>query len=368
MKPKTPTKVCHCSILHKLDDSRIFYKECISLAKAGYSVTLIARAAINRDFDEPSYSGVNLHKLKKNMRIYSQFYLLAVILKMRFKVVHFHDPELILLGVFLRLLGKIVIYDVHENVRQDILHKKWVNHAVRPYLAQTAIFFEFIASSCFNGVICATPAISRNFNCKYNYVIKNFPPLQNRDLFSKAKRNTNTLVYIGLLCEARGIKSLIEAAGYLVGEAKLLLIGAWSDEIFRSECEKMVGFKDIEYVGIVSHELIDSYLSKASIGLCMLYPIDTYKESYPIKVFEYMQNGLPVLMSNFGMWNELFGDVCEYADPLNPSAIAEKIKSMLGNSSRLFEMSEKGAICIKEKFNWDSESKKLNELYTGLCG
>jgi glycosyltransferase involved in cell wall biosynthesis len=368
MKAKIPIKVCHCSILHRLDDSRIFYKECISLAKAGYSVTFIARPAINRDFDEPSYLGVNLYKLIKNTRIYNHFYLLAIILKKRVNVVHFHDPELILMGVFLRLLGKIVIYDVHENVRQDIYHKKWINQAIIPCLAQIVIFFEFIAGSCFNSVICATPAIAKNFNCKYNYVISNFPPLQNCDLFFKAKRNTNTIIYVGLLSESRGIKGLIEAAGYLIGEAKLVLIGAWSDEIFKLECEKMIGFKNINYIGIVSHELINSYLTKAAIGLCMLHPIDTYKESYPIKVFEYMQSGLPVLMSNFGMWNELFGDVCEYTDPMNPSVMAEKIKSMLSNSSRLVEMSEKGAICIQEKFNWDSEAKKLNELYTQLCG
>lgn len=187
MKAKASNKVCHCSILHRLDDSRILYKECISLAKAGYNVTFIAKAAANKQFDEYFYLGVNLQKLTSNYRLYNHFYLFMTILKQRMKVVHFHDPELIVMGLFLRILGKKVIYDVHENVRQDILHKMWVRPELRVLLSKVAVFLELMASF-FSGIVSATPTIAKNFSNKNNYVIRNLPPLNNREVLVETKQ------------------------------------------------------------------------------------------------------------------------------------------------------------------------------------
>jgi glycosyltransferase involved in cell wall biosynthesis len=366
MKVKPSNKICHCSILHKLDDSRIFYKECISLAKVGYNLTYIGKPAVNKQFDEYSYQGVNLQKLTSNNRLYNNFYLFMTILKQRMKVIHFHDPELIVMGLLLRMLGKKVIYDVHENVRQDILHKMWVWPALRVLLSKVAVFFELMASFFFSGIVSATPTIAKNFSNKNNYVIRNLPTLNNREVLVETKRKQNVIIYIGTLSEARGIKELIAAAEHLVGVAELWLLGGWNDEVFKLECEKMVGFINTNYIGMVNHEEVTKILSEATIGLCTLHPIDTFKDSYPIKVFEYMQNGLPVLMSNFEMWRELFGDLCEYTDPMNPIQMAEQIKSMLSRPGRLLEMSAKGKVVINEQFNWDSESRSLEELYSKI--
>ena len=363
MKSKKLNKICHCSILHRLDDSRIFYKECISLAKAGYNVTYIAKPAVSDQFNENSYHGVNLQRFSSNNRIHNHFCLFVTIIKERMTVVHFHDPELIIMGLFLKILGKKVIYDVHENVRQDILFKMWLRPEFRYLLSKASIFLDLIASFSFNGVVSATPVIAENFRNKNNYVIRNYPYLKNEEILVESKRNKSIFIYVGALSENRGIKELIAAAEHLKGIAELWLLGKWHNESFKLECEKMAGFENTRYLGIVNHEKVTKILSEASIGLCTLHPIDTFKDSYPIKVFEYMQNGLPVLMSNFEMWKQLFGDVCEYTDPMNSFELAEQVKTMLSNKARLEEMSEKGKAVINERFNWDTESKILEELY-----
>lgn len=363
MKALPSHKICHCSILHKLDDSRIFYKECVSLARAGYDVTFIAKPSPNQQFQEPSYQGVKLQVLNSNNRLYNNYYLFISILKQGMKVVHFHDPELIVMGLILKLFGKKVIYDVHENVRQDMLHKMWVKPALRLMLSKAAVLLEFLAGIFFNGIVTATPIIAKNFSNKNTFVIRNLPPLKKQGVLVEKKRDKNIVIYIGTLSDARGIKELIATAEYLTGKGELWLLGGWNDEAFKLECEAMPGFKNTKYLGMVNHEEVTKILSEVSIGVCTLHPIDTFKDSYPIKVFEYMQNGLPVLMSNFEMWQELFGDLCEYVDPMNPQQMAEKISAMLGNPSRLEEMSAKGKIVINEQFNWDSEAKNLEELY-----
>ena len=41
-------------------------------------------------------------------------------------IYHFHDPELIPAGIMLKLKGKKVIYDVHEDYPQHMLSKIWI--------------------------------------------------------------------------------------------------------------------------------------------------------------------------------------------------------------------------------------------------
>ena len=43
--------VCHMTSAHASDDTRIFYKECVSLAKAGYEVSLVARGPAREEAD-----------------------------------------------------------------------------------------------------------------------------------------------------------------------------------------------------------------------------------------------------------------------------------------------------------------------------
>jgi hypothetical protein len=51
---------------------------------------------------------------------------------------------------------------------------------------------------------------------------------------------------------------------------------------------------------------------------------------------------------------------------MNPIQMAEQIKSMLISPGRLLEMSAKGKVVINEQFNWDSESRSLEELYSKI--
>ncbi|MBL4862995.1 MAG: hypothetical protein JKY09_08275, partial [Crocinitomicaceae bacterium] len=103
-------RVCHLTSVHKADDTRIFYKECVSLAKHGYEVHLVAPNA-----NESEELGVKIHSVKKNSG--SRFFRATVVafrvlrkgLAIKAKLYHFHDPELVWVGLILRLFGKKVV-------------------------------------------------------------------------------------------------------------------------------------------------------------------------------------------------------------------------------------------------------------------
>ena len=110
--------------VHSWNDTRIFYKEAISMAKK-YNVEIHAPA----DFDFKEEQNVKIFGLPLWQRV-GERRLIRKLLFKRVKessadVFHFHDPELIFLGLYVKLFKKKkVIYDIHEDIYSAILLKK----------------------------------------------------------------------------------------------------------------------------------------------------------------------------------------------------------------------------------------------------
>ncbi len=81
-----------------------------------------------------------------------------------------------------------------------------------------------------------------------------------------------------------------------------------------------------------------------------------------------MLAGLPVVASNFPLWKEIIeGNNCGLTtDPRSPQEIAATIEHLLKNPELVEKMGENGRKAILEKYNWESESEKLLELYYHL--
>ena len=154
-------KICFLTSVHPAFDARIFYKEAKTLAKAGYSVTLIAQHSKDEIVD-----GVRIIALPKPrnrlFRIFGTTWrMFRLALKQTADVYHFHDPELIPVGIVLRLLGKKVIYDVHEDVPQQILCKEWIGSTwIKKCVASIVHIIEQIGVAVFTRVVAATPDIA----------------------------------------------------------------------------------------------------------------------------------------------------------------------------------------------------------------
>ena len=358
-------KILHCSISHLLDDSRIFYKECVSLAKENYDVTFIANMVNHDKFSKEEYNGVKLLHFKSQKKIYKIFELLT--LSFKYDIIHFHDFELIFYGIFLKFFKKKIIYDVHEDYRTVIFHRSKYNRLMKYIIYMIIKVSEYISNIMFDVIIVTTPKIKLNFTDRKSILIRNFPTILRKNNYIKNFANKkNIIIYIGTLSKLRGIKELILSTENLKQPFELWLLGDWVNNDFKKECENLIEFSNTKYLGKIDHEDLQEYLIQATIGICILHPLDQYKDSYPLKVFEYMQNGIPVLMSNFNLWKNMFGDACEYTDPLNINMISEKISKLLNNVNKLETMSNLGQILIKDNYNWDTESKKLIDCYTNF--
>lgn len=362
-------KICHITSVHKRYDVRIFEKECVSLKKDGYEVTLL----VNDDLDDEVKDGVKIVSTrfqpsnKINRILFSTNKMKNQALKINAKIYHLHDPELLSLGKILKKNGKIVIFDSHEDVVEQIKDKEWIPKLIRNLVSFYFSRLQKNALSKFDAVISVTPHLVEKLKIinKNTIMVTNYPKIS----YDKPKRKKQ-----GYICFAGGISSqwcheqIIDALEGIEG-VKYLLAGK-SGENYKNILEEKTGWNKVEYLGVVNHsEVIDIY-EKSFAGMAINYSkqakgIGTLGNT---KLFEFMEAELPVICTNYILWKEIIeGNNCgfcvEYDDI---EGIKKSIQYLKDNREIALEMGKNGRKAVIEKYNWDIEEKKLVALYEGL--
>lgn len=366
-----PIKVCHISTVHSAFDDRIFHKECRTLAQKGYEVSLV----VSHDKRE-QVEGVNIEPLPdKDGRLYRVFNKSFIAFKkaksIKADIYHFHDPELILIGFMLKLLGNKVVYDVHEDVPKQILNKEWLGPLfLRKIVSLLFNCGEKFIARFFDGVSTVTDDIVRKFACNKRVILlRNLPVVSIIDACNakSVEEKEFTLLYAGGLTEIRGIREIIKAVGLLDGKAKLILLGKWDSSEYEKACRNEQGWKNTIYLGFKPIEEVYSYMKSVNLGICTLYPTQNHLKSWPVKVFEYMACSLPVLMSNFPYWMDIFNKHAIFVNPKEPKDIAAKIEQLLDNPKELSDIGKANRELVEKQYSWEAENQKLIDLYEDIC-
>ncbi|WP_281974577.1 glycosyltransferase family 4 protein [Halobacillus litoralis] len=363
-------KVCHLTSVHSYNDIRIFIKECNSLVEASHEVYLIAPNTRNKMLHGIHIHGmINPYKGRIKRILNFKEDILSEALKVDADIYHFHDPELIPVGLKLKKQNKKVIYDIHEDVPRQILTKYWIPRPLRKLISYAFEIYENQSVKKLDGLVTATPYIKKRFE-KYNtntIDVNNYPIMNELYVPSSSNCNkNNAVVYIGGISKERGSSSMVKAIGKT--ESTLILAGNFRDEKEEVELKMLSEWKKVNFLGYLDRKQIKGLLETALAGLVVLEPRTNFIDSLPIKMFEYMATGLPVIASNFPLWKEIIeGNNCGICvDPLNTDEIAAAIRWIKDNPVKAAEMGENGKKAIKEHYNWESESRKLQKFYEDL--
>lgn len=364
-------KVCHLTSVHHRNDTRIFYKELPALVEAGFQVSVVV-ADGKGDEQQLGYQVFDIGFPKNRLsRIFkSSKKVLKKALELKADIYHLHDPELLFIGKRLIKLGKTVIYDAHEDVPRQILSKYWINIYIRKMISSMAEVVENRICRQFNLIITATPFIRERFlKINSNVIdINNFPIMDLNFEFPEWESKKQEICYIGSITEVRGILELVKAMSNVNG-ITLNLAGTFSHDEFRQKVTNSTGWHKVKEYGFVDRQTAQKIMGKSIAGMVTLHPIINYMDSLPVKMFEYMGAGIPVIASDFPLWKEIVEKnncgIC--VDPLNPDQIAEAINFIQQNPEKAKQMGNKGFQMVKEKYNWDSEKKKLISAYIQLA-
>lgn len=367
------TRITHITTVHQRSDTRIFQRECRTLAKSGFQVALIAQHDRNEMVDGVCILGLPRPKNRLN-RIFG---LTRRAFQLAFKedseIYHFHDPELLIVGLLLKLFTKgRVIYDVHEDIPQQILSKHWIPAYFRSPIAMIFNIVEKLAARFLDGIVVATESIATKFARFDPVVIHNYPDLHMLPTQSQTNplEKEDVLIYIGGISEIRGAFEMVRAFEYLdpYPEARLELIGRFEPENLEKRIHNLPGYKNVRFLGWLSWEKAWQRAQDSIAGIVLFHPVPNHIRSLPNKLFEYMATGLPIIASNFPLWKDIIEtNHCGLTvDPLNPKEISRAIEYLILHPDEARLMGERGRRAVVERYNWEKEGEKLLSLYGEL--
>jgi len=384
--------ICFLADRHDLYDDRIYWKMAVPLVKKGYQVhyLLIGKS------DETGITKEGVHfkifKLKtfvsnrflnfifKRMNPNNNYKLLFKEAKsLKADIYHFHDLWINRLGPGLKNLKHqpVVFYDAREPYEDDYV--SYVKSPV-PWVVNT--FASWVDSwekkqaRHYDLVISNEITVQRNFAKEIgedrSVVLYNYSDMIEYAEHVPVKDKCYDLIYCGAITELRGAFEMIKAINKAKShfpEIKALFLGNYYPSSLKKELSDMLKKEDL-IENIILHDAVPyrkvaDYYNKSKIGLVLLQKVKTFEVSMPIKIFEYMAFGLPIIGSNFGhMKDYIQRDTCGIVvKPNDTEDISRAIIKMLKDEKLLIKYSKNGRDAAKSKYRWELEFEKLTGYY-----
>jgi glycosyltransferase involved in cell wall biosynthesis len=373
-KPRR-VKVCMLTSVHVPFDGRIFHRAAKSLAKAGYDVVLIAR----HDKEEV-VDGVRVvplpqpkNRIHRMTKVLWRAYRLAV--REDADVYHFHDPELMIVGLLLKLRGKKTIWDAHEHYPNSILDKYYIARPLRRLLSRSFDWFERAVVRFFDYVIYTTPFVGQRYQTMKvrSGPVENYPILRLSETFQREPQKK--IIYLGGMSRIRGLMEVVEAFALVAKKYpdwELDLVGSSRPAFFEQELKDLAQTRGVEakvkFIAWVPYEEKERLSSQASMGVITYLPYANNTSCLPNKLFDYMLVGLPVVASGFPLYQEVVErSHCGLTvDPAKPQEIARAMEYLIEHPQEAKQMGENGRRAVLETYNWEKESQRLLQIYDAV--
>ena len=376
MTKETPhIKVCHFASVHTIVDTRVFYRECVSLAKK-YAVTFIGIGNFTGKRDGVNIIGIHNPETRLKRLFQTTFRVCYLALKQDADIYHFHDAELIPFAIMLRILGKKVIYDIHENTYEDILNKPWIPGYIKFIAGKSYRFLEWFASQFFPFIlVIARTEFAKRFKVKEHFIVQNFASADELKSFrvdDRSKIEGNHIFYIGTVFDYYyDFSKLIEALYILKQKGKIIHLECvgYLGNLVKSGLEVDKYYQQIKnqitFHGHIIHPMGFEISKKCKVGICLKNQPEKILVSHERKFFEYMTIGMPVITCDSHIYKDVIDEyeVGKYTDMTNAIKLSETIEAMFANEANLKEMSLNGIAASEKTFNWNSQEKILFEMY-----
>lgn len=370
-------KVCHMTSSHPSKDQRIFYKECVSLAKAGYEVYLVEQGESEED------QGVHIVGTQEENK--GRFYRLLTRARNVYKIAksldadiyHFHDMELLPYGVKLKRKGKKVIFDSHEDFAKNFSDSDALPlpKGMRKQLAKLYSWYQHRCLKKFDAVISVTPRIcDRLEKSNTNTVMVTNYPLLDAGKWQEDMQYHPESEYVGFAGKiseyynvafiGRSIQAVKDTQLWLCGPVHRM---EYLDQIKENDSEGKV-----KYLGILPYADIPTFFNNARAGIVVPgYSGNLGGTEGTLgcnKLYEAMLCGVPVICTDFTIWKEMVEKyrcgIC--VNPYDEKQFADAVQYILDHPAEAEEMGQNGRKAVLEEYNWNTQEQVLLELYEKL--
>ena len=368
-------KIAHLTNGHHAFDTRVFHKQCKSLAKVGYDVSLVVPHDKDVFIDGVQIRAINIPKSRFNRMFLSAWHVYKTALCLDADIYHLHDPILIPVGLLLKRRNKIVVFDSHEDLPREILEKEWIPALLRQPLSKLAEIYMKRTLKKYDAVITVSVHIveslkkaSHNVHCVTNYPIVD-NSLSNPSMAEYMKRD-NHLCYAGTVYPSSSQSRIIEAIKGM-HNLNYTIVGN-IDDSHKAYLLRNCDTQNVIFRNHVPREILMDIYRSATIGMAIFdylpnlgYTKGTLGNN---KLFEYMCYSLPVICTDFTLWKEII-DKYKCGIYVNPNSIDEirsAVKYLVENRAEAYQMGQNARRAVIEEYNWATEERKLLQVYRDI--
>jgi glycosyltransferase involved in cell wall biosynthesis len=357
------------SVINDLVTDNRVHKVAMSLQKMGFEPVLIGRLlrqshAVERDYQT--------HRMKLLFRKGSMFYfeynlrLFFYLLKSNIDVFVSNDLDTLPANYLAsRIKQKPLIYDSHEYFTEvpELIGRpvvksiwKWLEKHLVPKVDAAYTVCDSIAE-----------VYSDLYKVDFK-VVRNLPvcsQLEKPEHQKKAEDEPKIILYQGALNLGRGVGTAIRAMQYLEG-VELWLAG---DGDLTSQLKELVVEMKLEskvkFLGRLPLHQLHEVTRWADLGISLEEDLGlNYRFALPNKLFDYIQAGVPVLVSNLPEMRRIVEryQVGIIAETYQWKAVSELMKSVLFDSEKNEIWKANLKIAAKE-LCWEKEEKIIQEVY-----
>jgi len=346
------------------------HRTAITLMETGLNPVLLGRKSCRKEeFPERPYQVKRLRMLfRKGFLLYAcvntRLFSYLLFRKMHMLVSNDLDtlPACFLIS---RLKGVRLVYDSHEFFTEvpelegrRFVRTVWkgIEKKLLPRVSYSYTVSESIAK-----------AYQNRYGIKMS-VIRNLPMKDRRearrpDLLECNPRSV--IIYQGALNMGRGLESMVKAMQYLE-HILFQIYGSGPMEKYLKSLVTRLNLDDrVEFMGRVPFDELRQHTRQASLGISIEENLGlNYYYSLPNKLFDYIQAGVPVLVSNLPEMRAIVdrygvGEVLENHEPV---ILADQVRRMMEDQLKRMEW-KKNLKMAAEELCWEDEAEKLRDVF-----
>lgn len=387
----TPKRTLAIVLNSMTSDSRVL-RQASSLAKTGHDVHVFAlhegELPLSEQLPDCALTRFKLTSKKWSRNVFVQVlkYFECVVrmvwsgIRQKPAFVHANDLNTLPIAYLIsRGTRAKLIYDSHE-LWADPAHRE----GFPGWLFQAGLWMERAIARRADAVITVCDSIARHMaramSIPLPVVLRNVPAKVARPTVDDLRYlrqetglnvDTQIILHLGGIDPGRGLETLIKAMQWVDPSAAAVFMGYGAEKYIdrlRALAQQLNVHHRIYYLPAVSPENVCRYSAGATIGVALFESIclsHTYE--LPNKLFEYLQAGLPVVVSDLPEMAALVSKyhVGQTFHEGEANGLAAVLNSFLRCEAKLAYYREMATAAAQE-LNWEREEEKLIGLYDRL--
>jgi glycosyltransferase involved in cell wall biosynthesis len=392
LSDKNPTQVLMVAYSYYESDPRVI-REAEAAVSGGFDVDFLALRKPGKDAEE-TIRGVHVFRINqpkfrggthvKYVFAYLEFFfrcmfwITARYFNRRYRIIHVNNmPDFLVFSTIVpRLFGCKVILDIHDPMPNTFASK--FKGREGGFFYWLLLIQERISAAYSSRIVTVHDPVKDGILVKHGLapdsinVVANFADGDLFKLRTSYSIEPLRMVFHGTILERSGLKILVIALSKMRHKERVLIkiigegdFSATLKQMIESlGLQKMVDFDNRSYP---AHSIAER-ISDCNVGLVPLEISSVTNYALPLKLFEYISLGLPVVAVRSAAISYYFNEQdCMFFDWDNPQTLADVLDRIAENPEILLRYRQR-SIEVRDKFSWNSEKAKYITLLKDLVG